>query len=706
MAKATLIAAKTAQLLNRVDWQRPGLAALKREADPAAGLLAQLQRPPRSRFRFEYERKADMLDFLRRHYHAWRKFDYTAAKRLATMTIPAAQGPRALASIPELGQAWWASGDPAWGRAFERFYLAVPTGEMFNWDNFNGIQGAIELDAFFLLQDCEGFSREGRIAFLDHLLAITDDAWHTHTSTWRQTMLGPEGHNWYLHGMRVLPFTGLLFPEFKNVDFLLRSGMSIVEEHVRGHYRADGGARETTLGYQVGSMINLWDFYLVAQRNGFPLSRGFVDRLLEATLFLLRLMTPQGGIPSFGDSGHTPGGLTEMAAVAAALSGDGECKWYAEQCRRQQSGAQAETVGEIPLCAFWAVGLTGAATYAATRERNPQLSSVLMGPSGFAALRQGAGVEAAYMAITAADRGPIVTSHGHNDVFSLDVHAGGVRFIGEMGCAPYGTTPGRVYDELTEAHSCLAITGMEQAPLRGEWRWAGHVIPAVRRWLSTDSLDFFHGVHEGYYRYPEHSTLHARKVLFMKGAPAYWLIFDWLESDVENDVAVYFHGCVPGLARGDRIRLGAGGGTQLTILPPAGDKLRAEPVWNDGLAAYVAEKGLQRENYPCFAYRRKVGAHCFVWALVPGAGQGAVPVVKRLAVRLNGKVADPVRATAVEVTFRGQVDTVCLSHTEYDANLAFGGFESWGMLAVRRAARHGDGALCVDYGVVDGVCGR
>jgi len=701
-----MTADKGSHLMHYVDLDRPELAHLKRAADPAAAFVARLARPPRPRFRFEYERKADLLAFLNEHYEAWRSFDTTEADRVASLAIEEAQGYRALTSVPELGRAWWATGDPKYGAAFERFYLAVPTGQMFNWQEFNGIQGAIELDAFFLLLDCEGFTTEGRIAFLDHLHAITDNAWDVHMSRWQQIMLGPEGHNWYLAGMRVLPLFGMLFPEFKRAGFFLRAGWSVVEEQVRGHLKADGGARETALSYQAGVMQHLWDFYLFAHRNAYAASPGFVDRLLNATKFLLRLMSPQGGLPSFGDGHPGPGHLTQLAATATALTGDGECKWYAEYCRRHQRDVPAETAGEIPLCAFWDVGLAGAAAYARARPRNPNHTSVLMGPTGYVAMRDTDRPEGNYMAIAAADRGPIVTSHGHNEIFSLEVHAGGVRFIGEMGCAPYGKSPGRMYDQSTEAHTCLAIEGMEQVPIVGEWRWAGRTMPVVRRWISAETHDFFHGVHEGYYQYPEHQTLHARKVLFVKSAPAYWVVMDWVESNVQNPYCAYFHGCVPGRLDGSIILLGDEPAMRLAVIPPEGDDITAERVSSEGLRAFINEKALEPDSYPCFVYRKRAESDCFVWVLVPLAPGEARPQVRRIPVRLNGREADAHTACAVEIAFEAHSDRLCVSHKDFDAGLDFGGESAWGHLAFRRIGADGITLLSFEHTMAEGVCGR
>lgn len=697
---------KPEHLIACVDLTRPELAEVRGAADPAAAFATHLAGPSRARFRFEYERKAEMLAFLKEHYAAWRDFDTSAADRVAGMSIEEAQEERALREVAELGKAWWSTGDAAYGSAFERFYLSVPTGEMFNWGSFNGAQGALELSAFFLLLDCPGFTTEGRIAYLDHLCAIADDAWDNCTSQWSQMGLGPEGHNWYLHGSQVLPFIGLLFPEFKRSRFFLRTGAGVFEEHLRGHYRADGGARETTLGYQAGSMRSLWDFYLITTRNGYPLSPRFAERLLKATRFLLDLMSPDGTLPSFGDTHPSPGSLTALAARAAALTGDGVCKWFAERCRTCLADGGAETSGQIPLSAFWGVGLAGAATYAETRERDPGLVSVLMGDTGYAAMRSSAAADASYLAVAAANRGPIVTSHGHNDVFALDVHTHGARFIGEEGCAPYGESAGREYDERTEAHSCLAIEGMEQAPLAGEWRWRGHVIPAVRRWISTPTHDFFHGVHEGYYRYPEHQTLHARKVLFVKSEPSYWIVFDWLESNVENDVSVYFHGCVEGALSDQTILLGMGGAPRLAIFPPVGEDLVVEAVSSQGLTAYVTEKNIDPKRYPCFRYRKRTTSNCLVWALVPLAEGRDLPAMVRLPVSMNGRAVDPHEATAVELSFGEFKDAVCVSHTEYDATLESGAASTWGIISFTRTAADGSRVFAFEHTVSDGICGR
>lgn len=708
---AHTVQAKKSSLLKAIDWTRPELAGVAAAADPAQALLQHLARPPWRRFRFEFDRKPEILAFLHDHYAAWRKFDTGAADAVAAMTIPQAQRPRALRDIAALGRAWWATGNPEYGAAFERFYSEVPTGEMFSWGDFNGSQGAIELDAWFMLLDCAGFSDEGRIAFLDHLRAITEFAWDDATSQWGQLGLGPEGHNWYLHGMHCLPFVGTLFPEFKRAEFFVHTGMSVIEEHVRGHYRADGGARETTLGYQAGSMRCLWDFYQLAHRNGIALSAGFADHLLAGTRFLLGLMTPDGALPSFGDTQPEAGQLGPLSALATALTGDRECKWYAEHIRRIGGNAGGEPAGELPQAVFWSVGLAGAATYAQTRPRDPRQTSLLMGATGYAAMRATDAPDAEYLAVAAADRGPIVTSHGHNDILAIEVHAAGVKFIGEKGCAPYGKSPGRDYDESTAAHSTVTVDDHEQCPLVNEWRWSRVVIPAVRRWISEPTHDYLHGVHEGYVDADGNETLHARKILFIKPGTGmtggYWVIMDWLDSKQPHTYRAWFHGCVPGRLDNRTILLGDPKRNTLAVMPPENDRLSVRRVRDAGRSAYIREKRLDPEDYPCFVYSRRATNDCFVWGVFPAAHKQAIPRINRLPVTVNGKPEDAHGASALEIAFAKHTDRICISHKDFDSALDFDGQTAWGHMAFRRVAnRTGRLLLAFDHSMADGICGR
>jgi hypothetical protein len=224
--------------------------------------------------------------------------------------------------------------------------------------------------------------------------------------------------------------------------------------------------------------------------------------------------------------------------------------------------------------------------------------------------------------------------------------------------------------------------------------------------MSEPTHDFFHGVHEGYYRWPEHRTLHARKIVFLKQPPCYWVVLDWLLSDVENRAAAYFHACVEGRIQGDSIRLGAENRPNLAIIPPAETGLVPEPVAHPGLEAYRASKHVAERDYPCFAFRKQVASDCLAWVLVPLAPGRTPPRVARLSLKLNGQPAEPHQALALQVAFPDQVDTLLVSHTEFDAELHAGDLVVWGIAGFQRAAPDGTLLGSWRHTVRDGCCGR
>jgi hypothetical protein len=723
------MADKLADLLARVDLNnpaRPDLAGIAKAKDPAAALLAALDAPPRGRYRFEHERKADILAFVREHYAGWRKFDTAPAEKFVNFDLGTLGQGRITADIVALGRAWWATGDEKYGKALGRIFGGVKTGDGFNWGSFNATQVTKDMDAYFMLKDCPGFSQDDRIAFFDHLSALADDSWDTHTATWSQLSLGPEGHNWYIHGMEGLPLFGAMFPEFKRSRYFIDAPWSMFEEHLRGHIKADGGARETTLGYQMGTTRILWELYLHGVRNGIPMASNSAEILLRTTRFLLELASPEGTMPAYGDTAPHTDGVLNCAAMAAAVTGDNEMKWYAEHLRqlpprkwqREQAttgkcaseGGMTETPGQIPESAFWRVGLGGAATYAAARARNPHRTSVLMDLTGYAAMRDGDGIDANYMAICAAARGPIVTSHGHNEIFATEVHADGRRFIGELGPAGYGESVGRDYDMTTAAHNTLEILGMEQVPLKGEWRWHGRVRPQIQRWISEPTHDFFDGAHEGYYKYQVNDVLHRRKVLFIKKhgevKRGYWVVFDWMLADQTYDYRLNFHGVRPGKVLNDYIRIGEDGGTQLAIVAPTGDPLKIEQLQSAGHDAYISEKKLEAEWYPWFGMTQRAASHCFVTVLMPVQPGEDAPKVERLPAKWSRHDAASHDVTAVRIAHREGVDTVCISHKDHDDELTFGNEKAWGWLALRRVNAAGQTVLNIEHVKRDGIAER
>lgn len=695
---------KSVQVMAQVAWERQELAGIH----DAEALVARLERQPRPAYQVELTQKATVLAFLTEHYAQWRAFDVTEAERLVA-ELP--ENPQAARGVGALGIAWWATGDPRYGAAFDRLFRENATGTIMPDWCFRALAASSDLQAYLLLQDCPALTLAGRIAFLDHLLAMCNGAFDEVLMGYRHRDLGTGGHNYWVNSATALPEVGVLYPEFTRADFFLRTGVSVMEEHLRNNYKADGGSRETAFAYQVHEMTLLWTLLMLLERNGVACSRAYRERVYANTRFLLQLMTPQGGLPKYGDMSHVPGGLTQLTAIATAATGDGELKWYAEYCRRMLAGAEQDTPGVLPYCAFWNCGLAGARVYAQTRAQAPKCTSVLLAPTGIAVLRDSAAPDASYLSIIAAERGPIVTSHGHSDVFSLDIHAGGERFIGEPSCKLYGYSAGRQYELSTASKSTVTVNGGNQVDMPEPFRFDGIVLPTVSRWISEPTHDFFHGAHEAYYRRETCGVLHERKVFFLKAtaaqpAPGYWVVLDYLEAEQPHDYTIAFQGLQCGELDGLTARLCAPSGRGFAIVPPAEDLLTLELESSPARQAFLQEYGFAPAQYPCFTYRHHAADVCLLWVLTPLAAGQPAPTVRRLPVRLNAIDAPVLAATAVEIDFGAYRDLLCISHKEFDNQLDFAGESSWGNLAFRRLAADGTRLLALENRVLDGVCGR
>lgn len=621
------------------------------------------------------------------------------------MTPEQARKPRAQGGIEAMGKAWWATGDTQYAKAYEQFYLTTNTGDLFNWGPFAGGQAAVEFPAHLFMLDCPAYSSQGKIAVLDHLLTLNQNAWEKHTARWSTLMLGPEGHNWYMHGIDSIPYLATLFPELTQADFLLKTSWSIVEEHLRGNYHRDGGSRECTPSYHGGSIRILWSMYAMLKHNNHASvikpSPAFESNLLRATHFLIRAMTPLGGVPAFGDSGATHGALASILSLAAVLSGDGLCKWAAEQSHKHLKNTIKPQPGTLPYAAFWVLGIDGAKAYEAVKATPPSFKSTCLPDSGFALMRHHWQGDSTGMAINAATRGTIVTSHEHNDIFSFDLYAKGTCFMGQAGIAAYGKSPGRSYDVSTRAHNCLTIKDQEQLPIATEWRWSTTVIPRIRRWDVTDTLEIFHGVHEGFCRFttqgtaenPDQMMIHERKILFLKseadGRSPYWVILDRVTANKSLPYEIWFHSCVPSTSTGNNLLLKAADDNALYLCPPVSDELALRQDTSDDRTAYAAEAKFDLSQHQAWCYQKQAESHVFAWVLSPANSDKVQPVVERIAGMLHDKPADEYELTALRIT-HGQgsdsvVDELCVSHLLHDAQIGMEGQASvWGQTMWRR----------------------
>lgn len=127
--------------------------------------------------------------------------------------------------------------------------------------------------------------------------------------------------------------------------------------------------------------------------------------------------------------------------------------------------------------------------------------------------------------------------------------------------------------------------------------------------------------------------------------------------------------------------LGEEGETNLRIIPVNDSIQGPVRVVSDGLTAYINEKKLDAGKYPCFRYDMKGGSDCFIWAIVPVRKKAEIPSILPIPVVANGKRADDHDASAVEIRIGGVTETVCVYHRTYDAELMYGTYREWGLVA-------------------------
>jgi hypothetical protein len=133
-------------------------------------------------------------------------------------------------------------------------------------------------------------------------------------------------------------------------------------------------------------------------------------------------------------------------------------------------------------------------------------------------------------------------SHGHNDVLSIEVSAGGRAFIVDPGTYVYSADLAKRHEfRSTAYHSTVQIDGLEQNSIAIETPFVigNEANPRVLEWQTGDDFDKVVGEHYGY------PVVHRRTVVFDKRQRC-WLIDDEFFGDGEHVYEARFH-FAPGL---------------------------------------------------------------------------------------------------------------------------------------------------------------
>jgi hypothetical protein len=308
--------------------------------------------------------------------------------------------------------------------------------------------------------------------------------------------------NWQIHGSYMLVQLALVFPEFRESAGWLRLGLQRMTEHLEQDFFADGGHSERCpRNYTLATYLSFRNLAYLLETYGV---RKDVSEKIRASMgrtidWWIAMLTPTGEVPAINDS--------HRGLFPAMILRDG-----AEFFRKPQAYAILRTLPG---------GKAGGT------DSLPGFTSRHMPASGFSVMRTAWTPDALSLTV---NYGPAAGFHTHHDLLDFELYAYGKPLAIDAGIGlTYDDSLYTTWYRTTRAHNMVAVndSNIEREGVQGE-----QIL-----WGSTQTLDFFSGVHDGYNRF---GVRHRRQIAFVK--PEYWFILDDLTCTRAGDtLSWYFH---------------------------------------------------------------------------------------------------------------------------------------------------------------------
>jgi len=577
-----------------------------------------------------------------------------------------------------LGRAYTYSGDERYAWKCRELMLdwleRNPAGSAHsNWASVFEVAFRINtwLWAFGYFRGSSAFDAAAGRAFLEGLLQhgeVLDEQLELHAA-----------NNHLLLEAKALVMLGLAMPEFRQAHRWRTRGLKLLFQEVRTQVCADGVHGERVTHYQRAIAGELLEVLLLLENNGQPVPQDIEAILARMLEFEVSITKPDGLIPLFGDSGLDDSHIR----FAAAAAGPAGMRW----AHLKRAGL---SLSEVDV---WLVGSTRAQWYRTAPVVDAALPSRCFPHGGFIVMREGAGVDAKYLAMDAAPFGyHRVPGHGHADALSIELYACGQTLLVDPGV--YGTwvpAEWRNYFRSTRAHNTVVVDEQDQSVLVGTRLVHRPAQVTLHDWISTMDFDLADASHTGYERLAAPIT-HRRQVLFVK--PQYWLIVDTLTGTGQHDFDLYFH-CMPGAAVRVSAQTGVAqvsgtGGSRLFVALVASAKWQPQVITGavSPIQGWTALYSGEKQPAPVLRYRYSGPAPvkvCTVLYPVP-AGAPAPITARPLEVTAGpGAVAFPKHLiTGVQVETAEQIDQLVLDHGPQPARKSFGGITSAARVTIVR----------------------
>ena len=554
-----------------------------------------------------------------------------------------------------LGQAYRTTGDECYAEAalayVEHWLAANPPGR--------GINSASSLElAFRLIAWCWGLVlfrdspalRPELFAWMQ--AAIEDHA--AHVEKYLSVYFSPNTH---LTGEALgLFYAGAVIPELPAARRWRERGAGILAEATARQVLPDGVYFEQSTCYQRYTVEILLHYLILCRRNGLA-APASLERRVQAMLdFLLAVRSPRGEAPSIGDAdggwllplaARRPVDLRGVCGTAAALYGRPDFAWAA-------GGAAPEIL--------WLLGPAGLAAFESLRPAPPAAPpSRLFASGGYVVMRDGWGKDGHHLVFDVGPLGcPDSGGHGHADLLSVQCWAFGEPFLVDAGTGTYADEGWRTFFRSTAAHSTVMVDGESQARPAGPFAWQQRPRARLRRWVSTERLDFADADHDAYRRLPD-PVRHRRRVLFVK--PRFWVLLDDVEGADRHRVDLRFQFGAVQVTLGPETWARATAGARSLLVRPIATVPLLAAVREGSLhptEGWVSADYGQRQPAPAIVYSAEAPLPLSVVTLLmpvldPTAPLPAVEPLARPDGRLVGLVLDgqPVALESEDVGFAG-----------------------------------------------------
>lgn len=358
------------------------------------------------------------------------------------------------------------------------------------WESYSVSERIVNwLFVHFLLQQSDFYRNNGQ-QLAHSLIAIHAEYLAEHLET--RTI-----HNHLINNARALLEYGLLCPGQPKAANICQRAWTILTREIQRQFREDGMLGEQSTHYHLLLLSRYTEAVLLAQRKGYVVPEPLLVRLRQMYSVGNLFIRPDQSLALIGDVSPDadPSSLVGILAVGAAFFGvpsavppNEYALWFlGRQGLQHWSGVRPET-------GLYHLPYSGYAVY-----RSPQMHLVMH-----------------------CDPQAEVIRHGHQDVLSLDLWAGGIPILSDSGNSSFAHDGWHQYFHGPRAHSTIVLDGLRPfivtPVIKSLFRYPyGDLSARFTQVCEDNGTAVVEAEHSGYYRLPAGVAVRRTVKVFGKG---------------------------------------------------------------------------------------------------------------------------------------------------------------------------------------------